>query len=85
MKDLFGREVDDRPKLRGPDRAHPAPVGSGPAGETCGTCKSYCSVEHHNKRWRKCRLVRWTHGPGTDIRKRDPACAGWEQKEGVES
>lgn len=52
--------------------------GTGPAGETCRTCKHY-SVSDRGK-YRKCLRMerRWTHGPGTDILARAPACSGWE-------
>lgn len=55
-----------------------APPGTGPAGETCGSCRHIC--RHPSGRYRKCGVVRalWTHGPGTDIKARSPACAKWE-------
>jgi hypothetical protein len=56
--------------------AHP---GSGPEGETCGTCKNLIS-RHMSKTYFKCDLVDWTGGPGTDIRKKSPACSHWEAK-----
>jgi hypothetical protein len=62
------------------DKAHPYAPGSGPAGQTCGTCQKLCRVEYHNKIYRKCHVLMkyWTHGPGTDIRCRDAACRSWE-------
>jgi len=57
---------------------------SGPEGETCGSCDYYTRVHYHNKIWRKCHLIRkrWTHGRGTDIRKKDPACYNWKKRVG---
>lgn len=54
--------------------------GTGPVGETCGSCKHI--VRAWNGRYRKCDLVRrlWTHGPGTDIKARSPACSKWEHE-----
>jgi len=56
-----------------------APPGSGPAGETCRTCRHYTYVQC-SKRYLKCALMRprWTNGPGTDIKARAPACSYWE-------
>lgn len=94
MKDLFGKEIEDKPTARTPEeirrerqryysrpRGHAAPPGSGPEGETCKTCK-HCTVWLHNtKRFTKCDLVKKTRGPATDIRQRDPACSRWEPEE----
>jgi ribosomal protein L37AE/L43A len=66
-----------RPKIRG----HAAVPGSGPAGETCGTC-AHAVVREMSKNYWKCGLskARWTGGAGTDVRKRDPACEKWAVK-----
>jgi hypothetical protein len=58
----------------------PYPVGSGPAGETCRTCRHLCRV---NGRYLKCKLMQrfWTGGPGTDIRAKWSACKAWEQRQ----
>lgn len=60
--------------------------GEGPAGETCGSCASYIRVRGGAGTFLKCELMRakWTKGPGSDIRKSDPACGRWEAK-GVRS
>jgi len=78
MKGLFG-DIPEPIKGRG----HAALPGTGPEGETCGTCHHYESVEYHDKRYRKCFLMRqyWTHGPGTDIRAKDPACKEWKKRD----
>lgn len=61
-------------------KGHYLRPGSGPEGQTCGTCRHYVSVSYHCKTYPKCRRTEaiWTHGSGSDIRKKDPACAGWE-------
>lgn len=52
-----------------------------PAGETCGSC-CRCVAVQYNKTYYKCDLCRatWTKGPGSDIRKKWPACERWEPK-----
>ncbi len=84
MKTLFGDVPDKRP-IKG--RGHAALPGTGPDNETCGGCAHYRSCEYHDKTYRKCWLVReyWSHGPGTDIRQKDPACKEWERWDGVTS
>jgi len=61
---------------------HAGVPGQGPAGETCGGCASYRSHRGNTRAYPKCELTkaRWTHGPGSDIRKSDPACGRWEAK-----
>lgn len=64
-------------------KGHYARPGSGPDGETCGTCRHYCTIETGSRKtFRKCQRTErsWTHGPGSDIRKKDPACLGWESR-----
>lgn len=60
-------------------RGHAGPIGSGPKGETCKTCK-YLTRITYAKTYLKCGLMRqqWTGGPGTDIRAKDAACWKWE-------
>lgn len=50
--------------------------GTGPADETCGSCKHICG-----RRYKKCVLnrARWTHGRGSDILAGSPACKYWEK------
>lgn len=63
-------------------RGYYAPPGSGPDGETCGTC-FYCSGHGRGlKRWHKCDLARerWTGGRGTDVLVGSPACHAWEMR-----
>lgn len=63
------------PKRRG----HAAIPGTGPEGETCGSCR-HIYRRQMAKTYIKCELTRscWTGGGGTDVRARDPACSKWE-------
>ena len=60
-------------------RGYAAPPGTGPAGETCKTCKHY-TIRSFAKDYRKCLLMQahWTGGAGTDIKARSPACRKFE-------
>lgn len=60
--------------------------GTGPAGETCKTCKHYHRKEM-GKVYRKCELMRahWTGGGGTDILASAPACSKWESSQASEN
>lgn len=53
-----------------------------PAGETCRTCEHCCRVQRGGSVFLKCAVIkfRWTHGPGTDIRAKSPACELWQAK-----
>jgi len=62
-------------------RATPAPPGTGPAGETCKTCRFLARSGGGGRRYfLKCGLMRadWTHGPGTDVRAGWAACREWQ-------
>lgn len=50
--------------------------GTGPEGETCGSCKH---IQRY-RRWAKCALARAVHtcGRGSDILVRAAACSKWE-------
>ena len=76
---LFG-ETDDVKGCR--QRGHAGIPGTGLANEHCKTCRHYRRVGYHNGMFLKCGLMEhaWTHGSGTDIRAKDPACRFWEQK-----
>lgn len=72
--------VATRPKRK---TGHAAPVGTGPAGETCRSCAHMERLDRDTGRvYRKCGLMRrfWTNGPGSDIRAGDAACKRWEAK-----
>lgn len=53
--------------------------GTGPAGETCKSCK-HIYRKHMAKTYLKCALTQrwWTGGGGTDIKANSPACSKWE-------
>ena len=75
MIDMFGLEVTEEGKWKGGYAACP---GTGPCGETCGSCGNFNRVSYHEKTYFKCeKIIHWTHGPGTDIRKKSPACSFW--------
>lgn len=74
VKDAKGRTTRHKP--------YAALLGHGPAGFTCATCAFLLVDEHHNKRFFKCGRVKITRGAGTDIRKKDPACARYEHGPG---
>lgn len=89
MKDLFGADVPEpapvaltsggRPKRKPtPKRGHARPPGTGPAGETCGSCQHIARRQWAGT-YMKCALnqAKWTRGPGSDVRARDPACEKW--------
>lgn len=59
--------------------------GTGPAGETCGSCRHHVT-KRMSKKYHKCELTRacWTGGRGTDILVRSPACSKWAKAEDIE-
>lgn len=63
-------------------RGHVAPPGTGPEGETCGSCR-HLFRNQLAKTYLKCGLnqAKWTGGAKTDVRARDAACSLWETKE----
>uniref|UniRef100_A0A6M3M840 Uncharacterized protein n=1 Tax=viral metagenome TaxID=1070528 RepID=A0A6M3M840_9ZZZZ len=75
MTDLWGQPIPPkRSRTATKPQGHYAPPGSGPPGETCGTCRHLAPF----RRWHKCQRAQswWTGGRGTDVRKKDPACSG---------
>ena len=80
--DLFGSDTQESPPSSARKRAtgYPCPPGTGPEGETCGTCKNLYRHRMANVYF-KCLRMRgnWTGGPGTDIKFRSPACKLWEE------
>jgi len=80
--DLFGEPVNERPFKSPPDLAHPAKPGTGPAGETCGTCAHCCRTRPGGRNYYKCFLIKknWTNGPGSDLRLKDLACMFFKKK-----
>lgn len=90
------REVPDQLTLfdAGPPRklhtrnpCTPYPIGSGPEGERCGTCRHLRRKNAHYtgppipgvRHYLKCGRMEhaWTYGLGTDIRAKWAACRGW--------
>jgi hypothetical protein len=75
-----------RAKANASLKGYAAPPGTGPEGETCRTCKHYThkggSHQCSPKRYPACGLMErfWTHGPGTDIKAKSPACKFWEMR-----
>lgn len=83
-RDLFGHETPEgREKVgkRGARRAngYAAPPGTGPDGETCGTCR-HMVRRMYSRVYFKCNIMRshWTGGYATDIKAGAPACRRWE-------
>jgi hypothetical protein len=84
---LLGEEVKEEKiglKANGKPRRKPTVAngyystpGSGPKGETCGSCKFAVG-----RKYKKCELAKeiWTHGTGSDIRLKSPACHKWQAK-----
>ena len=77
MKDLWGNEIADVDAKARHDLAHADRPGTGPAGETCGSCGQMQHWEGGSKYYKKCGLVPHSNGAGTDIRNRDHACSKW--------
>lgn len=94
--ELFGEPLTAAPAVEarpdGKPRRRPTAVqgyaarpGTGPAGETCKSCRHHCVIRYA-KPYHKCSEFRrlggkWTGGPGTDIRVGSPACSYWESGE----
>jgi hypothetical protein len=56
-----------------------AQPGSGPKGETCGTCAYRWLLELGYRSVSKCKLTRLTKSKHSDVSKRSPACVRWER------
>lgn len=67
---------------KGVARGYAATPGSGPAEETCGSCKHKVSVQDCAGTFHKCALAnhRWTRGGASDIRVKSPTCSLWEKR-----
>lgn len=89
--DLFGEEIKPRElpvqhgavKKRKPTKAngYAGIPGIGPEGKTCRDCDHIRRIRI-GKTYIKCGLMQhaWTHGPGTDIKARTPACSKFEAR-----
>lgn len=84
FKTIDGREVEyaKRGKYYVEPRGYYAKPGTGPAGETCGSCRHHVTIRY-SKRYHKCALARgkWTGGRASDILVRASACIGWEGRD----
>lgn len=54
-------------------------VGKGPAGAKCKTCANL-TYHEREKRWYKCTLRGFSHGPGTDHRIGYHACSQYKER-----
>lgn len=80
--DLFGDPVNAASLIgrgrsgKGKQWGYAMPPGTGPVGETCGSCAHIVRT----RRFRKCSLTKahWTHGFKTDILARAAACSRWQ-------
>lgn len=79
-RDLLGDPIKPPSKAKRkptPARGYSSSPGTGPAGETCGSCTHVVRF----RRFHKCGLVKrtWTKGAGSDVKARTPACRNWEK------
>ena len=89
MADLFSgdgplTEADLRKAFRkNTPRGYAWHPGTGPDGETCGTCR-HLVRNRMSRTYFKCRLNQsaWTSSPRTDVLSRSPACLKWESAHG---
>lgn len=81
---LGGEAVTVKPRGKNyvQPRGYCQPPGTGPAGETCGTCAHHV-VKRMGKRYHKCELAqgKWTGGRASDILVKAPACRSWEAED----
>jgi len=80
VRNCYGDEIDllgQKPEKY--SKGYAAPPGSGPEGETCGSCE-YHYIKVMAGKYHKCKLMEriWAGGSGTDIKVRSPACEKWE-------
>jgi len=82
QRSIFGGEGPARAhgsKFAAAPAGYAAPPGSGPPGETCGTCAN-CRVrkiKKHNIYKCGLRADSWTQDRATDVLVRSPACQRW--------
>lgn len=92
MNDLFGNPINEllepvaypeaKPKRRENPNGYAARPGTGPANHFCRDCRHAVKVNGGRRDFWKCKLCcqRWTHGYGSDIRLKSPACRHWAPK-----
>ncbi len=80
MTDLFGLDDAPPPRKTTLQKGHAWPPGTGPAGETCGSC-AHLFRNRMAKTYFKCLLAqsKWTGGKASDVRVRDLACKKWKE------
>jgi hypothetical protein len=84
IADLFNLDRALTPQERKQLRAVTTPKGyaalpgTGPAGETCGSCGNLARRQSA-RTYLKCALMQrgWTRGSASDVRARAPACSRW--------
>ncbi len=59
-------------------RGYAGHPGTGPDGETCGSCTHVRLQSNTVRRYYKCGIGNITRGPGTDIRLKTAACEFWK-------
>lgn len=80
LQDLgFANGWDEQTKRHGHVNPCIRLYGVGPEGVKCKTCK-HLFAHTMGKRWYKCDLRNFTHGPGSDHRVNWPACARYEER-----
>lgn len=82
--DLFGQEVRLIAKRGRHVTGYAAPPGTGPAGETCKTCRHKRTASNTGRKsWIKCYhpLAYRSSCTATDIKAGSPACKHWERRE----
>lgn len=82
--DLFGEDRPPERKRKGPrPNGYAWKPGTGPKGETCGSCKHHVRRRYTSKTYFKCLLMRehWKASRTSDILVRSPACKFWEARE----
>lgn len=91
MRDRFGnpltedeaRDLLTRTRHQPLKNGYAYPPGTGPEGETCGSCKHIGWQDvRSGRRFYECgrERHRWTGGTGTDVLLKAPACRGWEAR-----
>lgn len=84
IADLFNLDraltPQERKRLRAATtpKGYAALPGTGPAGETCGSCV-HLARRRMARVYLKCGLMErgWTGGAATDVRAKAPACSRW--------
>lgn len=76
---LRGESILPKPRSTPKPSGHAREPGTGPVGETCGSCANLVRKKMA-KTYLKCGLAKlaWTGGRKTDVLARDAACAKWE-------